>query len=112
MDRYNRKEDGCKITKLRVVIVLSGIVILSLLSGIVYAEEQKEEERKIELEKMQIFGVLERPNVIFPTRWKDPDAPEERIYKLKRSFKEEIMDFVDMDKIRDIRHQTSDIRLK
>lgn len=65
----------------------------------IYAETQKEEEKKIELEKIQILGVLERPSVLFPVRWKDPEAPEEKMDKIERSFKEEIFDFGDVDSI-------------
>jgi len=100
MDRYHRKKDRDKITKLKMTVVLFGILILSLWGDRIYAEAQKEKDRRIELEKEEIVGILERPNVFFPIRWKETEAPEERPHELQRSFKEEIFDFVDMETIK------------
>ena len=100
MDRYHRKKDRNTTTKLKMTVVLCGILILSLWSDRIYAEAQKEKDRRIELEKEEIVGILERPNVLFPIRWKDTEVPEEKSYKLQRSFKEEIFDFVDMERIK------------
>lgn len=80
-------------------VIFLCVFLLSLLSDTVYAEPQKEKDSKIELEKEEIVGVLERPNVLFPIRWKDTEAPEEKPHGLQRSFKEEIFDFVDMEKL-------------
>ncbi len=101
MDRYPGKKDEHKVKKstLKWVMVFLGIFIISLWGDRIYAEMQKEKEKKIELEKEEILGILERPNVVFPIRWKDPEGPEESLYKLQRSFKEEIFDFVDMETI-------------
>ena len=96
MDRDYRKEGWYKTTKLKIAIVLFVFSIIVTCGNIQAAEKDK----KIELEKEEIIGVLERPNVIFPIRWKDPDGPNEREYKLQRSFKEEIFDFVDMDSMK------------
>ncbi|MBI5406471.1 MAG: hypothetical protein HZA18_02090 [Nitrospirae bacterium] len=100
MDRYHRKKDRDTTTKLKMTVVLGGILILSLWSDRIYAEAQKEKDKRIELEKEEIVGILERPNVLFPIRWKDTEVPEERSYGLQRSFKEEIFEFVDMETIK------------
>ena len=119
MDRYNRKKNKHRITTLKVVISLFVALITYATANVIYAENSQiplnsplekgergglkgefEKDRKIELEKEEIIGVLERPNVIFPIRWKDPDGTNERGYKLQRSFKEEISDFVDMDSMK------------
>lgn len=100
MDRYHRKKDRDRTTKLKMIVVGCGILILSLWSDRIYAEAQKEKDKRIELEKEEIVGILERPNVLFPIRWKDTEVSEEGSYKLQRSFKEEIFDFVDMETIK------------
>jgi len=97
MDRYPGKKNGRKVKKWGAVFL--GIFLISLWGERVYAEPQKERDSKIQLEKEEILGVLERPNVLFPVRWKDTEAPQEKSYELQRSFKEEIFDFVDMEKI-------------
>lgn len=97
MDRYPKEKDRHRSTRLRSIMVLLAIITLSLCCDILYAETPKEKESKIELEKEEIFGILERPNVIFPVHWRDPEGPEERPFKLERSFREEIFDFVDME---------------
>jgi hypothetical protein len=89
-----------KKSTLQWVTVFWGIFIISLWGDRIYAEAQKEKDRRIELEKEEIVGILERPNVFFPIRWKETEAPEERPHKLQRSFKEEIFDFVDMERIK------------
>lgn len=102
MDRYHREKGWRKFEKLKTILTLFGILLLSVLllslwDNALYAEMEAQLEKKIELEKLQIFGVVERPNVVFPVRWKDPENPEERVYNFKRSFKEEIFDFVDVE---------------
>lgn len=99
MDRYHQKKNKYKTLKLK-RLIFAALFLISFWSDMIYAETQKEEEKKIELEKIQILGVLERPSVIFPVRWKEPEAPGEKTYKLERSFKEEIFDFGDMDTIK------------
>ncbi len=64
-----------------------------------YAED-KEEEKKITIEKTEVLGVLERPAVIFPVRWKLPEGQPAKSVTLMRSFKEEIFEFIDMKTIR------------
>ncbi|HKZ57875.1 MAG: hypothetical protein A2Y48_03160 [Nitrospirae bacterium RIFCSPLOW2_12_42_9] len=96
MDRCAGKKESEKVTKLG--LISTCIFFISLWSSIIYAEDNKD-ENKIEFEKMEIIGVLERPAAIFPIRWKNPERPEEMTYELKRSFKEEIFDFLDMDAI-------------
>lgn len=96
MDRYHRKENKHKVSELK-RLIFAAIFLISFWSGMIYAETQKEEEKKIELEKIQILGILERPSVLFPVRWKEPEAPEEKADKIERSFKEEIFDFGDVD---------------
>ena len=84
------------------IIILTAllIVLISLLcNGTSYAED-KEEEKKITIEKTEVLGVLERPAVIFPVRWKYPEEHAAKTMILKRSFKEEIFEFVDMETIR------------
>ena len=88
-----------KILTLRPIILLLAVAIIFLWGNTVYAEAKEEGERRIELEKTEIIGVLERPAAIFPVRWKDPEGPDEKTYTLKRSFKREIFEFVDMDSI-------------
>lgn len=89
-----------KRSALKWITLLGGIFLLSLCSATLFAEAQKQKDSKIELEKEDILGVLERPNVLFPIRWKDTEAPAEKSYELQRSFKEEIFDFVDMERIK------------
>lgn len=89
-----------KKSTLQWVTVFWGIFIISLWSDRIYAEAQKEKDRRIELEKEEIVGILERPNVFFPIRWKETEVPEERPHELQRSFKEEIFDFVDIETIK------------
>jgi len=71
--------------------------LISFWSDMIYADTQSEGERKIELEKIQILGVLERPKVLFPVRWKDPDPPKKEEDKIERGFREEIFDLWDVD---------------
>ncbi len=97
MDRDPGKTDRSKMKKW--CAVLLGVLFISYWSDRVYAEFPKEKDSKIELEKEEIVGVLERPNVIFPIRWKDTEAPEEQPRGLQRSFKEEIFDFVDRERM-------------
>lgn len=97
MDRYPGKKNGRRVKKWGAVFL--AIFLISLWGDRVYAEPQKEKDSKIQLEKEEIIGVLERPNVLFPVRWKDTEAPAEKSYELQRSFKEEIFDFVDMEKM-------------
>ena len=76
------------------------IVLISLLcNGTSYAED-KEEEKKITIEKTEVLGVLERPAVIFPVRWKYPEGHAAKTVILERSFEEEIFEFIDMETIR------------
>ncbi|MBI5199912.1 MAG: hypothetical protein HZA09_07865, partial [Nitrospirae bacterium] len=96
MDRYHRKENRHKVPELVGMILFWTIFMIPLWGDTVSAETQGREGKKIELEKVQILGILERPNVLFPIGWKDPEGPHEAVYKLKKSFKEEIFDFVDM----------------
>lgn len=88
-----------KKSALKWITVCWGILLISFWSIGVYAESTKEKDSKIELEKEEIVGVLERPNVLFPIRWKDTEAPEEKPHGLQRSFKEEIFDFVDRERM-------------
>ncbi len=81
-------------------VIFLWFFLLFLWSDTLFAEAQKQKDSKIELEKEEILGVLERPNVLFPIRWKDTEAPTEKSYELQRSFKEEIFDFVDMERIK------------
>ena len=96
-----KRECGVRSTEygLRIIVILVMLILTSFMGNILYAEVKGEGEKKIELEKTEIFGVLERPATIFPVRWKDPDGPEEKTYTLRRSFKREILEFVDMDSI-------------
>jgi len=80
-------------------VIFLWFFLLFLWSDTLFAEAQKQKDSKIELEKEDILGVLERPNVLFPIRWKDTEAPAEKSYELQRSFKEEIFDFVDRERI-------------
>lgn len=89
-----------KKSALKWITLFWGIFLISLWGGRIYAEPQKEKDSKIQLEKEEILGILERPNVLFPIHWKDTEVPEEKSYKLQRSFKEEIFDFVDMETIK------------
>ncbi|MBI5193330.1 MAG: hypothetical protein HZA08_07820 [Nitrospirae bacterium] len=56
------------------------------------ADEQEQEETKIEIEieKQAIVVKIERPSIVFPVKWKNPDFPEEREYVLKQDFMDEI----------------------
>ena len=84
------------------IIILTAllIVLISLLcNGTSYAED-KEEEKKITIEKTEVLGVLERPAVIFPVRWKYHEGYAARTVILERRFEEEIFEFVDMETIR------------
>jgi len=71
-------------------------LICILCSGNSYAEDKTEEEKKISVEKTQVFGVLEKPAVIFPVRWKNPEGQPLKTLPYDRSFKEEIFEFIDM----------------
>ena len=76
------------------------VFLISLLSNeTTYAEDKAEEEKKITVEKTEVFGVLERPAVIFPVRWKYPEWQPLKTLPSDRSFKKEIFEFIDMETI-------------
>lgn len=83
----------------KAIIILVIVTLISLTGNALHAEE-KEEEKKITIEKTEVLGVLERPAVIFPVRWKLPEGQPAKSVKLMRSFKEEIFEFIDMKTIR------------
>jgi hypothetical protein len=100
MDRYSGEKDGDKIQKLILVVLISGLLGCCLHANALYAadETQQQEENKVEIEveKQSIVVKVERPSLIFPVRWKDPDIPEEREYILKKDFSEEIKKIIDI----------------
>ena len=83
-----------------IILTICLIFLISLLCNeTTYAEEKTEEDKKISVEKTQVFGVLERPAVIFPVRWKNPEGLPLKTIPSERSFKEEIFEFIDMETI-------------
>lgn len=94
MDRDIGKEGWSKSKKLKIVviIILFSFLIFQPANPAFAAEEQEPEETKIEieLEKQAIVVKIERPSIVFPVRWKNPDFPEEREYLLKQDFRDEI----------------------
>lgn len=93
MDKYSGKEGWSKIQKLTAfIILLGGFVFFLSTTSVFAADEQEPEETKIEieLEKQAIVVKIERPSIVFPVRWKNPDFPEEREYLLKQDFRDEI----------------------
>ncbi len=82
------------------IIVLSGIMGFYFTVNPVFAadEPQQQEENKveIEIEKQAIVVKIERPSIVFPVRWKNPDFPEEKEYKLKQDFSDEIKKIIEM----------------
>ena len=85
--------------RVRIVLILIMVILISFVGNILYAED-KEEEKKITIEKTEVLGQLERPAVIFPVRWTYPEGRAAKTVILRRSFKEEIFEFVDMETIR------------
>ena len=85
--------------RVRIVLILIMVILISFIGNILYAED-KEEEKKITIEKTEVLGQLERPAVIFPVRWTYPEGRAAKTVILGRSFKEEIFEFVDMETIR------------
>lgn len=83
----------------RIILILIMVILISFIGNILYAED-KEEEKKITIEKTEVLGQLERPAVIFPVRWTYPEGRAAKTVILGRSFKEEIFEFVDMETIR------------
>jgi len=82
------------------ILTLLLVSLTSLLSNETsYAEDKAEEEKKITVEKTEVFGVLERPAVIFPVRWKYPEWQPLKTLPSDRSFKKEIFEFIDMETI-------------
>lgn len=100
MDRHSGEEDGYKIQKLILVVFISGLLGCCLHANTLHAADeapqQEENKVEIEVEKQSIVVKIERPSLIFPLRWKDPDIPEEREYILKKDFSEEIKKIIDM----------------
>lgn len=85
--------------RVRIIIILLMVILISFMGNILYAED-KEEEKKVTIEKTEVLGVLERPTVIFPVRWKYPEGHAAKTVILERSFREEIFEFVDIETIR------------
>ncbi len=83
----------------KIIFILSVVILISFIGNILYAED-KEEEKKVTIEKTEVLGVLERPAVIFPVRWKYPEGNAGKTVIPGRSFKEEIFEFVDMETIK------------
>jgi hypothetical protein len=83
----------------RIILILIMVILISFIGNILHAED-KEEEKKVTIEKTEVLGVLERPAVIFPVRWKYPEGHAAKTMILERSFEEEIFEFVDMETIR------------
>lgn len=108
MDRPAGEKDGGKTVSincsLKIPVVawktLILVLILFLFTGAVLHAEDKEEEKKITIEKTDVIGVLEKPAVIFPVRWKSPEGQPAKALTPERSFKKEIFELVDMDAIR------------
>ena len=75
-----------------VMIILFSFAFFQLWTPVYAADEKEPEETKIEieLEKQAIVVKIERPSIVFPVRWKNPDFPEERDYLLKQDFRDEI----------------------
>ncbi len=82
-----------------IILTVLLVCLISLLCKISYAED-KEEEKKITIEKTEVIGVLERPAVIFPVRWKYPEGQPAKTLTPERSFKEEIFELIDLETIR------------
>lgn len=78
--------------------VLLVFLISLLCNKISYAEDK--EDKKITIEKTEVVGVLEKPAVIFPVRWKNPEGQTAKALIPERSFKEEIFELMDMETIR------------
>ncbi len=90
---YFRMKDGIHI------IVMFIVLISFLCINTSYAEE-KEADKKITIEKTEVLGVLEKPAVIFPVRWKNPEGKPAKTLTPERNFKDEIFEFIDMETIR------------
>lgn len=93
MDWDIGKEGGGKIQKLILALIISAVVgVCPIITPAFAADEQQHGETKIEieLEKQAIVVKIERPSIVFPIRWKNPDFPEEREYLLKQDFRDEI----------------------
>src|SRR3990172_6748878 len=83
-----------------IILTVLLIFLISLLCNETSnAEEKTEDEKKISVEKTEVFGVLERPAVIFPVRWKYPEGLPLKTLPSDRSFKKEIFEFIDMETI-------------
>ena len=82
------------------IIVLSGIIGFYFTGIPVFAadgpQQQEENKVEIEIEKQAIVVKIERPSIIFPVRWKNPDFPEEREHILKQDFRDEIKKIIEM----------------
>ena len=85
--------------RVRIVLILIMVILISFIGNILYAED-KEEEKKITIEKTEVLGKLEQPAVIFPVRWTYPEGRAAKTVILGRSFKEEIFEFIDMETIK------------
>ena len=83
-----------------IILTATFIVLISLLCNNTSYAEDKEEEKKITIEKTEVLGQLERPAVIFPVRWTYPEGRAAKTVILGRSFKEEIFELVDMETIK------------
>ncbi len=83
----------------KLIIISTVLILISFIGNILHAED-KEEEKKIMIEKTEVIGVLERPAVIFPVRWKYPKGQPAKTLTPERSFKEEIFELIDMETIR------------
>lgn len=100
VNKYSNEGGNFRMRKIYITALsaLSIVLVLSLGNYISYAEE-KDEVKKIESEKTEVLGVLEKPAVVFPVRWKYPEGRTAKTVILERSFDAEIYEFVDMEKI-------------
>ncbi len=84
----------------KIPVIFTAVILILFTGAALHAEDNKEKEMKITIEKTAVIGVLEKPAVIFPIRWKLPEGQPARTITPERSFKREILEFTDTETIR------------
>ena len=80
--------------------VVFGICLLFGYNGALAAPPAKASDETIRLEKAKIIGAVERPGISFSLPWKDPELPPHLQQHWRRSFRSEILQWVDLESLR------------
>ena len=93
-------------TILRQIVVIFLFSLVLGYNGFSFADEpepadnpESNEGQKIQLEKAQIIGAVERPGTFYNIPWQSPEIRDQGNLEFNRNFRKEIFDFIDQDEL-------------